>query len=75
MDEFRESFEKIVLNSFSYYDVTGNNGENFYHAFVMGLLYSNLRYEEKEFDVELKGYHVTKIAIVFKGKNVKIQVK
>ena len=41
MDDFKESFEEIVLNSFSYYDVSVNNGENFYHAFIMGLLYSN----------------------------------
>ena len=40
MEEFKHVFSKIVEESFSYYDVDINNGENFYHAFVMGLLYS-----------------------------------
>ena len=40
LETFKRELERIVLGSFSYYDVAGINGENFYHAFVMGLLYS-----------------------------------
>ena len=127
MDEFKNVFTKIVEESFSYYDVDINNGENFYHAFVMGLLYSGSnnfkitsnreagfgRYdllmkprnkscnnayiiefkaieendfdkiiekafkqiEDKKYEVEIKEYHVTKIVIVFKYKEVKIEIK
>ena len=127
MDEFKNVFTKIVEESFSYYDVDINNGENFYHAFVMGLLYSGSnnfkitsnreagfgRYdllmkprnkscnnayiiefkaieendfdkiiekafkqiEDKKYEVEIKEYHVTKIVIVFKYKEVKIEIR
>ena len=41
LELFKEKFENIVIESFSYYDVPdNNNGENFYHAFTMGLLMS-----------------------------------
>ena len=43
MNNFKETFTKIVLESFSYYDVGINQGENFYHAFCMGLFYSGLQ--------------------------------
>ena len=119
---------KIVETSFSYYDVGINNGENFYHAFCMGLLYSGLknfniksnresgfgRYDliitpkpncgkyayivefkaiennsfdktiknafrqiqDRKYDVEFKEeYDLTKIVIVFKGKELKIEIK
>ena len=127
MDEFKNVFTKIVEESFSYYDVDINNGENFYHAFTMGLLYSGSnnfkitsnreagfgRYdllmkprnkscnnayiiefksiennsfdetiekafkqiEDKKYEVELQEYHVTKIVIVFKYKEVKIEIR
>ncbi len=127
MDEFKNVFTKIVEESFSYYDVDINNGENFYHAFVMGLLYSGSnnfkitsnreagfgRYdllmkprnktcnnayiiefkaieendfdktiekafkqvEDKKYEAELQEYHITKIVIVFKYKEVKIEIK
>ena len=127
MEDFKDIFTKIIEESFSYYDVDKRNGENFYHAFIMGLLYSNSskfqitsnrevgygRYylllkpindscnnayiiefksieknsfdktikaafkqiEEKKYDAELKEYHVTKIAIAFKGKDIKIAIK
>ena len=39
---FKEDFKNIVEESFSYYDVPNtNNGENFYHAFTLGLLRSS----------------------------------
>ena len=127
MDNFKETFERIVLESFSYYDIKINKGENFYHAFVMGLLYSGLvnfhitsnresgygRYdlvlkpksnssqyayiiefkaieendfdktlekafkqiEEKNYIESIKEYDVTKIVIVFKGKEIRIETR
>ena len=40
MYDFKDTFKMIVEESFSYYDINIKHGENFYHAFVMGLLYS-----------------------------------
>lgn len=128
MNNFKETFTRIVEQSFSYYDVGINQGENFYHAFCMGLLYSGLnnfeiksnresgygRYDlvltpknnsckyayiiefkaiendnfnrtlrnaikqinEKKYDDEFKNiYNVTKIVIVFKRKEIKIEIR
>ncbi len=42
IDKFKDSFKSIVQSGFSYYDVPKNQkGENFYHGFVMGLLYDS----------------------------------
>ena len=127
MFDFKENFKRIVLESFSYYDVNVKHGENFYHAFVMGLLYSGSvnfsitsnresgygRYdlllkpknnschyayiiefkaieendfdntmekafkqiEDKNYQEEIKEYDVTKIVIVFKGKEIRIETR
>ena len=127
MESFKNTFNGIVLESFSYYDVGLDNGENFYHAFVMGLLYSgsnnfiiksnresgygrydlilkpknkDIKYayiiefkaiengnfeetvekafkqiEEKNYILEVKDYDVTKIVIVFKGKECRIETR
>ena len=127
MDDFKDTLEKIVEESFSYYDVDRRYGENFYHAFVMGLLYSsnsnfkitsnreagfgrydlllkpindscNYAYiiefksiekdnfdetidkafkqiEEKNYEAEIKEYNVTKIVVVFKYKEIKIEIR
>lgn len=37
---FSKIFRAFVLKSFSYFDVSGNEPEKFYHAFVLGLLVS-----------------------------------
>ena len=121
-------FEEIVEKSFSYYDTSINEGENFYHAFCMGILYNGSnnfdiksnresgygRYDliltpknnsckyayiiefkviennnfdktiksafkqinSKKYDIEFKDkYNVTKIVIVFKRKEIKIEIK
>ena len=117
----------IVEESFIYYDINIIHGENFYHAFVMGLLYSgsnnfiiksnresrygrydlilkprneDIKYayiiefkavyedtfeetvekafkqiEEKNYVAEVKDYDVTKIVIVFKGKECLIETR
>ena len=127
MESFKNTFNGIVLESFSYYDVGLDNGENFYHAFVMGLLYSgsnnfiiksnresgfgrydlilkprneDIKYayiiefkaiengnfeetvekafkqiEDKDYVAEVKDYDVTKIVIVFKGKECRIETR
>lgn len=40
IDVFKEIFQEIVITSLSYFDVSGEKPENFYHAFVLGLLVS-----------------------------------
>ncbi len=37
---FEEYFSMYMLNSFSYFDTSGNNPERVYHAFVLGMLVS-----------------------------------
>ena len=127
MYDFKDTFKMIVEESFSYYDINIKHGENFYHAFVMGLLYSgshnftiksnresgygrydlilkpknkDIKYayiiefkaiengnfeetvekafkqiEEKNYVAEVKDYDVTKIVIVFKGKECLIETR
>lgn len=38
IEKFKDGFEYIVRKSFSYFDVGENSAENFYHAFILGLL-------------------------------------
>jgi hypothetical protein len=38
VEEFRKGFEYLVQKTFSYFDVGENAAENFYHAFILGLL-------------------------------------
>ena len=38
LTEFRKKFEVLVRQMFSYMDVGENTAENFYHAFVLGML-------------------------------------
>ena len=38
LDEFEIKFRKLVEEMFSYMDVGENTAENFYHAFVLGML-------------------------------------
>lgn len=38
IDEFEEKFKVLVRQMFSYMDVGENTAENFYHAFVLGML-------------------------------------
>ncbi|MBW7876362.1 MAG: AAA family ATPase [Candidatus Cloacimonetes bacterium] len=37
-EEFSDLFEKLVSNSLSYFDVGGEEPEQFYHAFTLGLI-------------------------------------
>ena len=40
LKEFRKKFEILAMQMFSYLDVGENTAENFYHAFVLGMLVS-----------------------------------
>ena len=40
LTEFRKKFEILTMQMFSYMDVGENTAENFYHAFVLGMLVS-----------------------------------
>ena len=40
LKEFRKKFEILTMQMFSYMDVSENTAENFYHAFVLGMLVS-----------------------------------
>ncbi len=38
IDEFRYMFMEFSMSSFSYFDVSGEEPESFYHAFVLGMM-------------------------------------
>ena len=38
LKEYEKKFKKLVVEMFSYMDVGENTAENFYHAFVLGML-------------------------------------
>ena len=40
LEEFKEKFEILVMQMFSFMDVGKDTAENFYHAFVLGMLVS-----------------------------------
>ena len=45
MEMFKSNFQKYIIETFSYYDVPSNDdGERFYHAYVLGLLTSGYEY-------------------------------
>ncbi len=78
IEEFKRNFENIVIESFSYYDVPdNNNGENFYHAFTMGLLRSGCNNYEitsnresgyGRYDLILKPFDKNKTAYIIEFK-------
>jgi hypothetical protein len=79
METFERYFSSFVLTSFSYFDVSGKNPENFYHAFVLGMLVSLAsRYEIKSnresgygrYDVMLIPHDQSKLGIVIEFKTV-----
>lgn len=76
---FRKLFSTFVLTSFSYFDVTGQKPERFYHAFVLGMLVSLAsRYEIRSnresgygrYDVMLIPHDAKKPGIVIEFKKV-----
>lgn len=76
---FRKLFSTFVLTSFSYFDITGQKPERFYHAFVLGMLVSlTSLYEIRSnresgygrYDVMLIPHDITKPGIVIEFKKV-----
>jgi hypothetical protein len=79
IETFRSFFSAFVLTSFSYFDVSGKKPENFYHAFVLGMLVNlTNRYEIKSnresgfgrYDVMLIPHDPSKLGIIIEFKTV-----
>jgi hypothetical protein len=79
LEDFAEAFEQFVEQSFSYFDVTGQAAESFYHAFVLGMLVqlqqthqikSNRESGFGRYDVCLIPNDTNKPAFVFEFKKV-----
>ena len=65
LTEFRKKFQILAMEMFSYMDVGEKTAENFYHAFVLGMLVS---LKERGFT------NITKIVFAFKSKDVKMEI-
>lgn len=81
---FEEYFSDYVLKSFSYFDVSGENPERVYHAFVLGILVSlSSTYEvvsNREsglgrYDVSLIPKDKSKSGIIMEFKSIRINSK
>jgi hypothetical protein len=79
VETFKNSFSSFVLTSFSYFDVSGKKPENFYHAFVLGMLVTLTdRYEVKSnresgygrYDVMLIPHDRSKLGVIIEFKTV-----
>ncbi len=77
--EFTKLFEKFVIISFGYFDVGNQEAENFYHAFVLGILAtlatthfitSNRESGLGRYDVKIAPHDKTKPAIIIEFKKV-----
>ena len=75
--EFKKMFERTVQHSLSYYDVSGQESEKFYHMFVLGMLVclqethevkSNRESGSGRYDVMIIPKDVTKIGIIIEFK-------
>ncbi|MGL4911790.1 MAG: PD-(D/E)XK nuclease domain-containing protein, partial [Romboutsia sp.] len=81
---FGEYFSSYVLNSFSYFDVGGQNPERVYHAFVLGMLVSLSSTHEVlsnresglgRYDVCLVPKDISEPAIIMEFKSIRINSK
>ena len=79
METFEPLFQEIVMNTLSYFDLSGKRPENVYHSFVLGLLVSlGDQYEVKSnresgygrYDVMLIPRDLTKKGIIIEFKKV-----
>lgn len=79
---FNKLFKRCVMESFSYFDTKGQDPENVYHAFVLGMLVSlNGIYEVRSnresgigrYDVCLIPKDITKLGIIFEFKRYDIE--
>ena len=76
-EEFIDMFQSIVLSSFSYMDLGKKKSENFYHAFVLGMLVSlkdkyyvksNRESGRGRYDITMEPVDKTKPAFVMEFK-------
>ncbi len=79
--QFTELFEKFVITSFSYFDIGDQEPENFYHAFVLGILAtlaethsitSNREAGLGRYDVMIAPHDKTRPAIIIEFKKVNL---
>lgn len=81
---FEEYFSLYVLRSFSYFDISGENPERVYHAFILGMLVSLSTTHEivsnresglGRYDVSLIPKDRSKIGIIMEFKSIRINSK
>lgn len=81
---FEEYFSDYVLKSFSYFDVSGENPERVYHAFILGMLVSLSSTHEivsnresglGRYDVSLIPKDISKPGIIMEFKSIRINSK
>ncbi|ETJ35634.1 hypothetical protein Q604_UNBC10001G0001, partial [human gut metagenome] len=77
---FDEIFTEFIVRSMSYFDVSGEEPEKVYHAFVLGMIVSlNDKYQVKSnresgygrYDVMLIPKDITKTGIIIEFKKIK----
>jgi len=83
IDNFREFFERLVLETLSSFDVGGEEPERFYHALVLGMLSSlfetHLVKSNREsgmgrYDIMLIPKNKTKLGIIIEFKKVRTRL-
>lgn len=81
---FEEYFSDYVLKSFSYFDVSGENPERVYHAFILGMLVSLSSTHEivsnresglGRYDVSLIPKDISKPGIIMEFKSIRVNSK
>lgn len=81
---FEEYFSDYVLKSFSYFDISGENPERVYHAFILGMLValndtheiiSNRESGLGRYDVSLIPKDKNQLGIIMEFKSIKINSK
>ena len=81
---FGEYFSQYVLRSFSYFDISGENPERVYHAFILGMLVSlngtheivsNREWGLGRYDVSLIPKDLEKPGIIMEFKSIRINSK
>ena len=81
---FEEYFSQYILKSFSYFDISGENPERVYHAFILGILISlgstheivsNRESGLGRYDLSLIPKDNTKPGIIMEFKSIRINSK
>ncbi|SFB40408.1 AAA family ATPase [Clostridium frigidicarnis] len=81
---FEEYFSEYILKSFSYFDISGQNPERVYHAFILGMLVSLSSTHEivsnresglGRYDVSLIPKDISKPGIIMEFKSIRINSK